>query len=441
MNNRKGNITNNRVWALWVSWTVSVGSIILIIALSLVVSKLWLPIVALIFNVALFLFNKYRKESNGVQCLLIPHLCMRILFWSAVVMVVINLIYHNVIPSTLFDSGLVNRDIPYITSMVTAPVTMVVVGWALLRRGRISLCHDCKMRNGDVSERGFIGKLYFRDSRYQTLLLFWFSLVHTIVSSIYYFVYYVNVNLNTPDKFYFVWIPVIFWTLSVVYLGFRYFSISIFYIHNEYGDYSSRERATFLRYLILCGDYMYLREIENSDGTVCYDTPVKITIPYRERVTDFDAATFYGNIVAEEGGERRLRFLYTSDHYNDDSKMFHYLSFVSSCDNKELSKLGGEWFSMTQIERLLNSQRLASNLSAEIIRLYKVTMAAKAYNLDGKRIYRIKNYRPTFRLSDIENLDVDFNDSRWLFVAFNNEDKPFYRFRRFWHRHVCGIQD
>ncbi len=441
MNSYKGNIINNKVWALWVSWVCSVGAIVMIIALSLVISKFWLPLVALLLDATLTLITRYNRDSNSGICFLIPHLCTRILFWSAVIMVIINLIYLKAIPSELFDSGVVNRDIPYITSLITAPVTMLITGWALLRRGRISFCHDCRMRNGDASERGFIGTLYRRDSRYQAILLFWFAVVHSITSTVYYFVYYVNVNINSPDRFYFVWIPVIFWILSVIYLGFRYFSISIFYLHNESGDYASRERSTTLRYLILCGDYMYLRESEANDGTVSYDTPVKITIPYRERVTDYDAENFYENIVSDNDGEHKLRFIYSSDYYNDDSNIFHYLTFMPSRDAAAFSNLGGTWFTMPQIERLLNSQRLAPMLCSEIMRVYQVTMARKAYHRDGRRIYGIKNYRPTFRLSDIENLEVDFNDPIWLFVAVNNEDKPFYRFRRFWRRYMCGIQD
>ncbi len=441
MNYYKGNIINNRIWALWVSWACSVGAIVLVILLSLYISKFWLPLVALLFDLSISIYSRYKRANNGTQCFLIPHVCARILFWSALVMVVINLVYLEVIPLEWFESGVVNRDIPYITSLITAPVTAIIAGWALLRRGHNSFCNDCKMRNGDVSERGFIGKLYLRDSRYQAMILFWFAVIHTILSTTYYFVYYINVNLNAPDKFFFVWMPVIFWVLSIIYLGFRYISISIFYLHNESGDYASRERATLVRYLIICDDEIYLRKIESNNGTTSYDTPVKITLPYRERLSDYDAEIYYRNIISSGSGEHRLRFIYRSDYYNDNSKIFHYLDFVSAKNQIDRNELGGEWFNMSQVEQLLNAQSLSPMLSAEIIRVCQITMARKAYHRDGRRIYGIKNYQPSFRLSEIENLDVDFSDPIWLFVAFNNEDRPFYRLRRFWHRYICGIHD
>lgn len=80
-------------------------------------------------------------------------------------------------------------------------------------------------------------------------------------------------------------------------------------------------------------------------------------------------------------------------------------------------------------------------MSTEMHRLHTITMAFKTYTTEGLRRYNIKNYRPTFRIKDIKSLDVDFNDSSWLFVADNNEDIPFFRFRKFWRKYINGIDD
>lgn len=434
-------ITNNKVWALWISWTYSVGAIVLVIFLSLFISKYWLPIVALACEVLLTMVVRYHREYSSSHCLLIPHLCSRILFWSAIIMVIINIIYLKFIPAEMVESGEVNPDIPYITSLITAPVTLVFTTWALIRRRHISFCHDCRMRNGDDSERGFIGKLYSQDSRYQITLLFWFALLHSIASTLYYFIFYINVNINAPDRFYFVWIPVIFWILSIIYLGFRYVGLSTYYMQNELGDYSQRHRSVMLRYIIVCGDFIYLQSSEAVDGSLRYDTPAKINLPYRQSISNFDAANFYANILKHGGNDHSLRYLYTTEHYNDDSKIHHYLSIAPSKEAVSALVPSGEWFSMTQLEQLLNSQKLSSFLAAEIMRIYRIAMACKTYHRDGTRIYKIKNYRPTFRLSDIQKLDIDFNDSIWLFIEKNNEDQPFFHLRRFWRRHFCDSQD
>jgi hypothetical protein len=41
-------------------------------------------------------------------------------------------------------------------------------------------------------------------------------------------------------------------------------------------------------------------------------------------------------------------------------------------------------------------------------------------------LYQIKNYKPTFRLRDIRNWDVDYNDHHWMTVTHINEDKLLY---------------
>ena len=93
------------------------------------------------------------------------------------------------------------------------------------------------------------------------------------------------------------------------------------------------------------------------------------------------------------------------------------------------------------MSELINNKEMAPLFSAEFIRLYTIAMAWKTYTADGKRRYLIRNYVPTFRIRDIKNWDVDYNDIRWLDVARNNQDVPMYGLRRFWRRYVSGASD
>lgn len=439
MTREKNRVAEHGIMALWTGWALSVGSIVLVVLLSLLVSKMWLPLIALGLEVTLLFFVRSGRESEGSSCYLIPFVCSRILFCSAVVMVIINMVYLKLMPQYMFETGLVNRDIPYITSLITAPVSMLVAGWAIIRGPRMSFCVDCTLRNGDRVERGFLGHVYSKEGRYQLKLLFMLSAVNTLFGTLYYFIFYINVNLNSPDRFMFVGVPVILWALSVVYLGFRYFSLMVYYNTIQEDEFGERERSTILRYLIVSGDYMYLREKPSAYGDRGrYDTPAFIHLPYREQVSQFDARSFLGQIVRL--GNYTLRFLYHNTVYRNRNTVYHYVCFIP--DRGELDETvrnKGEWFTMPQIEQLLNSNRIAPMLASEVMRLYTVSMARKAYDRRGHRLYKIKNYRPTFRLSDIEKLDVDFNDSEWLRVAMNNEDKPFFHLRKFWRRYIGGI--
>ena len=80
-----------------------------------------------------------------------------------------------------------------------------------------------------------------------------------------------------------------------------------------------------------------------------------------------------------------------------------------------------------------------SLLAGEIYRIYTVTMAYKTYDREGMRLYNIKHYRPSFHLNEIRNILVDYNDPVWMYVAKDNEDKPFFRIKRAWRKYVRGL--
>jgi hypothetical protein len=61
-------------------------------------------------------------------------------------------------------------------------------------------------------------------------------------------------------------------------------------------------------------------------------------------------------------------------------------------------------------------------------------MAWKTYDRQGRKLYPIKHYRPTFRLRDLKRWTVDYDDLFWLTVATNNQDRPFFRVRKIWQR-------
>ena len=59
------------------------------------------------------------------------------------------------------------------------------------------------------------------------------SLLLSVVDWGYYLVHYVNVNLNRADLFFFLWLPLAMYVLSLIYLGGRYYSMWIYYCQND----------------------------------------------------------------------------------------------------------------------------------------------------------------------------------------------------------------
>ena len=129
-----------------------------------------------------------------------------------------------------------------------------------------------------------------------------------------------------------------------------------------------------------------------------------------------------------------MRFMYKSTDVSGMNNIYHFICCLENPEVMEHSRYQGKWYSLSQLQRLLYNHELAPMLATEIHRLYTITMAWKTYDSDGRRLYKIKNYRPNFRLNGICDWDVDFNNSHWLEVARLNEDKPFYRFRKLFQR-------
>ena len=100
----------------------------------------------------------------------------------------------------------------------------------------------CIIRHGNASERGFLGQIFRQESQFQVRLLLILSVAVSVLSWSYYSLFYVNVNINGTDAFIYNWVPVIFYSLSIVYLGLRLFLPPGLLLQPS-GDESARQRT------------------------------------------------------------------------------------------------------------------------------------------------------------------------------------------------------
>ncbi len=136
--------------------------------------------------------------------------------------------------------------------------------------------------------------------------------------------------------------------------------------------------------------------------------------------------------------EFNMRFLYVNANKESACNIFHYLCVLKSHNSIEGSDFNGKWYKQSHLERMLSEGLASSLLTSEIHRIYTVTMASKTYDRKGHRLYGIKHYKPSFRLRDLDDIDVDFNDPVWLMIADDNEDRPFFQLRKLWRKYVSG---
>lgn len=434
------------IFSLWWNWTLAVGLLTAVIVMSVVIPKLWIPFVTFAFHVGLLVIIRRRRASARRVCDLMLMVASHALLWSAIVMVLINTLHTRWLSGLLSDPGLYNKEIPFITVLVVAPVTMIVSLLVKLSGKDRSFCADCYFRNGSRYERGFLGTLFSREAHYQLNVLLGLATVTSVYGWAYYFLFYINVNINTPDQFVFRWVPLMLYAVSLGYFGMRYISLWGYYRKVVEANLDRHGDSTLLRFLLMWGDYIYLHDpasAEAADGRVSdpdgdrVDTPARMYVSRRLDMSDHEARGYLASISGLK--DPNVRFMYTSPNFNVDCNIFHYACFIDKSEDMDKSSLSGSWFTLDQIKRLDGSGRLSPFLSSEIARLYRVAMAWKTYDREGRRLYAIKHYRPTFRLRDFKNWDVDIDDPVWLFVSDNNEDRPFYRLKRMWRRYVSGI--
>lgn len=433
-NKQRNRLTLRGIDSLWINWALSAGALALTVLFGVLFTKLWLPAFVLGFAFILMRRIAVMRDSDSEICNILPYITVRILFVAAAIMVGINLYYMKFMDPQEYLLGHANKNIPYITILILAPVMLVISIWGYVMRHRISFCHRCTVEHGTPQERGFMGRVFDVESRYQLRMLIFISAVLSIYSWTYYLTTYNNVNMNPSDLYYYIAIPVALYVLSLAYLAMRYFRIYMFYRENVVGDASSAELTTILRYILICDDYVFLNLVDEDDRKRA-DTPAMTHIPYRERMTSYDAAVNF-SLVSGINDKVDIKFLYENSNNHADSNIFHYLCVVPSRTEVERSRLSGEWFSQNQLERMHAHGELSGLLMSEIHRVYTVMMTKKTYDRWGYRLYDIKHYKPTFRLHELEVFDGDFNDPVWLLIAKDNEDTPFFKLRRFWRKHV-----
>ena len=421
------------IFGLWRNWAVAVGLLTMLTMLAPIVPKQWLAPINILCYLALQWVHSVLRKRDVPTCSRLIKEVGTVMLVTAVALIVIYFmsrggIHHEITgqPYTI--------DTPLIAILITAPVASVVTLIHLMRRRDPEVCRKCRMAYGNVIEHGFAGMLYNKEWRYQTSLLFILSFLLSIVDWGYYLVHYVNVNLNKSDLFFFIWLPLAMYVLSLIYLGCRYYSMWVYYCQNDEAKLVERPGATTLRYLLIYADKMFLSfhptegRFPNGAKIKRFDTPAVVKTAYHERENLHAANDEFVRLTGIPHAE--IRKIYESPDEVTYHNMFHYFAFVDSSECVADSKIEGEWMSWGNVCQLASGGLLARDLASEIDRIYNVSMAWKTYDREGRRLYKIKHYKPTFRLRDLKGWDVDFNDSRWLNVARDNEDNFWFKFRR-----------
>ena len=429
--------------SLFYNWAISVGALAVVLFAAAFISKLYLPVVVIAMEFLAINMLRRSMQSKLPNCNILLFLTTRILLITAIIMVGINLYIMKFVPYHYYAVHAVNRNIPYITVLIMGPVSFLVLIGSYFYRRKFTFCKECRIKFGTIEERGFMGKVFSHETIYQMRVLIAGTGVISVCTWVYYYLYYSNVNFNPSDKFYFIWVPVMLYLLSTVYMAMRYVRIYEFYKTNIVGDALGFVSSTNVRFQLQYGNKLFLaldEEMSEVGRRPIYETPAEIMLPLRMHMSETEVEDLFEQVTGISRERVKIRKLYTNANAVTLYTIHHYLCTVDDMSVVNGSKLSGEWLDQREIGRLYKEKCLAPLLMTAIHRVYTIMSAAKTYDIQGRRRYEIKHYKPSVRLSELANPDIDFNNSEWLIVAEENEDKPFYRLRRFWRRYVSGTE-
>lgn len=429
------------IFSLWFNWAISVGLLVIVPVISLYISKYWLPLIVILLEILLYLSVRFNYRQKFSSCMRLHHTSMIVLFWSSLMMCVINILVSQKLVIIPWISHNVNDKIPFISILIISTLIEIVTLYNLKKGFNSSICLYCQAKNGSVSERGFLGKLYSQEGAYLSKMLFIMNTIMLVVCWVYYLVFYINSNINDVDRFIFVWCYVILFGLSLLYLAIRYYSLWLYYCQNIDGQSLRFNSSSYIRFIVICGDSILLKKPDMLNDNITsedkIDTPTRLYLQY-QRDIDMQSAKFHFNSLSGISNTD-LRFLYKTTNFNTECNIFHYAIFINEKDIIQQSRIKVEMYTLANIKELIAENKVSGIFKSEIERIYKISMAWKTYNQKGNKIYNIKNYKPTFRVCDIKDWDVDYNDISWLFVSGNNADRPFFKIRKFWYKYICGI--
>lgn len=421
--------TDRILQAMWLNWVAAYGAITLPPVVALFVPKLWIPFICLA-EVYLLIAMMRSDISSGISsCSLPVRMASRILLLMAAAMFVVLILCTDWLVPTVIHLKLYNTELPFITSLILYPATVIICALTLFLPGAREACRANQRRNGYYAGDNIVATMYYSESKYQVLLIAVLAIILGCVEYWYYFTRYINTDMNAPDRFFFNYLPLLVYILSLFFMGGRYASMRTMYSDME--SKMGHPNQSLVRFLIFCDEYLVLAH--GDDGR--WDTPAEKWIERCRSINQHQAQLILASKT--EIHDAQLRYLFTNTGFVTGSNIIHYAVFIDSVENLPTDR-HFQLFDAHMIDAAMAANAFSAVLANELFRIHTMTMAWKTYDSNGRRRYPIKEYRPTFRLADLRTWAIDFDDMTWFYIAHNNEDRHFFKTRALWHK-ITGI--
>ncbi|MDE6769584.1 MAG: hypothetical protein K2J78_07675 [Muribaculaceae bacterium] len=430
-------VTSIQLYKLWKNLTIGMVTVIVMMTMSKLLPYFLSPVVALVCAAALYTFIYDSKVKRDTSCMIIPFGMLYALVGYSFVTIFLNVLYAWGIKSIAHEFVFFTN--PFVPSLIMNPVCFIVFVYLTIMRKKLPICNVCRMRGDKDYEHGSLRKLFNEEIHFQLRnLAILFGLLTAIVWG-YYFIFYVNININNRDWYVFTWVTTICFVLDEIYFGARYYNLYLdlresneIITQEELQDMTAK---TYLRYYVICGNSMYV------------DTHViDVNTPYKEVIdTPFATKRTMNGISVDEvkriikrmtGVDGDLRFFYgrkSSELTNQSLLRYFYFLEGTPEDYPELNT-DGEWMDFDKIKYYYsnNPGKLADIMVTDTTRLATIILTEKTFDERGYRKSKIKFYNPSFNLHDVRKSELDFQDDKWIQISLFNSDTPLYGLKKWW---------
>lgn len=430
-------IDSYQLYMLWKNLSIALLVLIGALTFSRMLPSYISPIVALVAAALLYTRQYNNRREERPSCMLASYTIFLSLIAFCFTTIIINILdIWNVIN---IPEEYVFFHEPYIPSLIVAPVSFLTTLVVYLRLGRLRICIDCKISQGDSLRRGKMGSLLNYESHFQLKnLLFVFGVLTLIIWS-YYLGFYVRIVPNARDWYIFIWLTVIIFILDEFYFMARYYNLYLDFKDNDElitaDDITATENSVYMRFYVVCGEDMYLAEKPDPNNPVIEI----IDTPFMDRIPSFEASTATaGRLIKKQTGIDNGELKYFYGGKSKSRGMFgvaRYFYFLPGKPEDYPSlETGGKWIPFNLIKKIYtkNPRSLAKMFVSDTTRLATIMLTEKIYDEAGNRKVPLKHYRPSFNLEEVRNSVLDFNDEKWIEIALFNADSRLFKLRRWW---------
>ncbi|MDD2961316.1 MAG: hypothetical protein PHR45_04450 [Muribaculaceae bacterium] len=417
----------------WKGFSVALFFFILPIILSHFVASTVLPLITFAVAFGIFFFMRKAKHIEGGDCYLLLFIVGRTMLGYSALFVISAFVISNgeSLDLNVEQSGKSLHSY-FFPILMLAPLLAINTFIIIMQKGNSAYCKFCRMRNGFPSERSIGGSIHSVEMKNLLTQVLFLGVIFTILGWGYFIFLYTSVSITQFDKLIFTGVPILLGVIHEIAISVRYLSIAMFR-NKMVTDTLFRRGNSCLRYLLICGDKVFLKEID----TDTFDTPFITYIPFQKAISHFIlekkfVETFNNNI-------EEMRLMYHNIDKDNGCGVWHTLCFINS--EQDIKGIEGSWFDTEKLETLFIKAKMVRPLKNEIYRINIVISTIKTYHENGRRRYDIKGYKPAFYVSDIRELKVDYTSPKWQYLAVHNEDHKFFRLKRIWYKYIEGILD